>query len=147
MSDRWSFNDNCSGQIYESHLPLGGGTLAAAATIAWAAKARLSSPADGKLKIDNAAGTAGIVLDGGVAATNTLTLRNAADTGLGSLAAATASLSAISLSTKLTAANTADGSAPPANQGQLYFQTNGSSKVELRVRFPTGAAIVLATEA
>jgi hypothetical protein len=191
MSDRWSFNDNCSGQIYESCLPLSGGTLSGALILpagsvsapglrlgsaatglyaetswiyfaangawagsrsvsedqipstskrTWASRAQITSPSDGRIKIDTNAGGAGVVLGGAVA--NTLSIRVAADNALGAIEAASATIS-----NKITGGNTADGSAPGAGFGQLYFQLNGSSKMELRVLFPSGAAQVLATEA
>lgn len=43
-------------------------------------------------------------------------------------------------------ANLADPAAPAAAHARFYAQLNGSSKMELRVRFPTGAVQVIATE-
>jgi hypothetical protein len=36
-------------------------------------------------------------------------------------------------------------SAPPANHARLFVRDNGSGKTQLCVRFPSGAAKVLAT--
>lgn len=39
-----------------------------------------------------------------------------------------------------------DPTAPSTGTGKLYYRDNGSGKVQLVVRFPTGAVQVLATE-
>lgn len=66
--------------------------LLAAQAIKWAGRVQLSSPADGKLKIDTNAGTAGVVLDGG-SVTHRLCVRKSDDTGYGAITCSGVSVS------------------------------------------------------